>query len=172
MDRESGNKVGPVIICFKPGFWGPVGPHCLEDLGAASAPAFSELQFFQKLPYPSIPITPGHKTAGLQVLQSNGTVGTRIADDGNGIGQDPDLYVFPDLITAVINGVDNGLFYDGKGIILEAVSFGAARSFNQEKILVKRDFISEISTGSNFPNFLNINRFSWGNPIKTISPNL
>ena len=29
-----------------------------------------------------------------------------IADDGNGIGQDPDLDGFPDLVTAVINGVD------------------------------------------------------------------
>lgn len=131
-----------------------------EDLGDAPAPAFGEFQFFQNSPYPSIPITPGRKTTGLQVRHSNGTVGAGIADDGNGIGQDPDLDGFPDLITAVINGVDHGLFDGGKGIILEAVSLGAVRSFNQEKIFLKRDFISDISTGSNFPNFRNINLFS------------
>ena len=81
MNGKSGYKISAVFVCLKLGFWGPVGPHCLEDLGDASAPAFSELQFFQKLPYPSIPITPGHKTAGLQVLQSNGTVGTRTSMD-------------------------------------------------------------------------------------------
>ena len=33
-----------------------------------------------KLPYSSIPITPGHKTAGLQVRQPDGAVGAPIAD--------------------------------------------------------------------------------------------
>jgi hypothetical protein len=60
----------------------------------------------------------------------------------------------------VINGVDHGLFDGCKRIILEVVSFGAVRSFNQENIFLKRDFISDISADSNFPNFRNINRFS------------
>ena len=69
-----------------------------EDSGDAPAPAFGGFQFFQKLPLSFILITPGNKTAGLQVLQSNGTVGAWIADDGDGIGQDPDPYGFLDLI--------------------------------------------------------------------------
>jgi hypothetical protein len=140
MNGKSGYKISAVFVCLKLGFWGPVGPHCLEDLGDAGAPAFGELQFFQKLSYPSIPITSGYKTAGSQVRQPDGTVGTRIADDGKGIGQDPDLYGFPDFITAVINGVDHGLFDGGKGIILEAVSLGAVRSFNQENIFLNQIF--------------------------------
>jgi hypothetical protein len=160
MNGKSGYKISAVFVCLKPGFRRAVGLHGLEELRDDGAPAFGEFQFFQKLPYPPISITPGRKTSGLQVLQSNGTVGAGTTDDGNGIGQDPDLDGFPDLITAVINGFDHGLFDGGKGIILETGRLGAVRSFNQEKIFFKRDFISDISIGSNFPNFLNINRFS------------
>jgi hypothetical protein len=130
MNRKSGYKISAVFVCLKLGFWGAVGLHGPYDLGDAGAPAFSELQCFQKLPYPPIAVTSGYKTAGSQVRQPNGTIGAWIANDGNGIGQDSDLDGFPDLITAVINGVDYGLFDGGKGIILEVVSFGAVRSSN------------------------------------------
>jgi hypothetical protein len=64
--------------------------------------------------------------AGSEVVQIDGSIGTGIAGDSNAIGEDADFDGLPDLITAMIDGVDEGFFQCFIGVVEESLRFGLA----------------------------------------------
>ncbi len=61
---------------------------------------------------------------GSEVIKIDGSVGAGIAGDSNAIGEDADFDGLSDLITAMIDGVDEGLFQCFIGIVEEALRLG------------------------------------------------
>lgn len=61
---------------------------------------------------------------GSESIKIDGAVRARIAGDSNAIGEDADFDGLPDLITTMIDGIDEGLFQCFIGVVEESLSLG------------------------------------------------
>ena len=143
MDRKSRHEISPVFIRFKDGWWGAVLLNGPQDFGYPRSPAFGQIQLLEKLADPAVPVAAGYPPAGAEVINVDGSVRAGVAGDRDAIRKNADLDGLPDLIAAVVNRVDEGLFQGFIGVVEEALRLGYPPLLNDDLFNENRVDISK-----------------------------
>lgn len=119
-----------ILVEFKDGFRGSVVFHRSYDFRNSRGPAFRQFQFLKEFTDSPVPVSSRQSLSAAQVFQFNGSIRSGIVDDGDFLLGDADFDGFPDVIGAVINGVDHGLLDRREGEILHAGGLGPVVVFD------------------------------------------
>ena len=112
LDGQANDEVAVIFIEFEFSRRRAVFPHRADDLGDASGTAFGKFQFLEKLANAAIPITARDGFARAELLKTDRTVRTGIADHDQFIPRNADFDRLTHFVAAVIDCVHDG-FFDG-----------------------------------------------------------